>query len=73
MTCFALTGSTRASTDRSANAFFAFERKRAETFPMRSTSNLEHGGRGDAARSEQTELRVACGGRGQITDVQQPR
>jgi hypothetical protein len=71
----------RASNDLSASAFFGFEAKLADVFPdavgptnlVDLNSELEQGGRGNTARNEEIKLRVAYGGRGQITDVQQLR
>jgi hypothetical protein len=81
VTCFASTGSMRASDDLSASALFGFESKRAEVFPdavdptnpVDLKSELKQGGCGNTVRNEEIELRVAYGGRGQITDVQQLR
>jgi flagellar L-ring protein precursor FlgH len=69
------------SDDLSASTFFGFESKLGEIFPdavdptnlVDLNSELEQGGRGNTARNEEIELRVGYGGRGQITDVQQPR
>jgi hypothetical protein len=61
-----------------ASGLFGRKSKLADIFPdtvdpihpIGLTSEREHGGRGDAARDEEIKLRVAYGGRGQITAVQ---